>query len=131
MEDFVAPRPDGSLARYRWKLIGGQRIAVDKELSELVVKNYPNFPSGMRAAQNFWGCLSSLVFVGGFVALIWWPWWVPIIGVVVAYILFRTNKSSAADFVAQVAEQVPEFAKEMESKGVLRPASEFARSTDD
>ena len=70
MSEFVAPRSNGALARYKWLPINGKDHAVDQERSETVVREYPNFPVGMRAAQKFWGGISSLIFVGGFVALI-------------------------------------------------------------
>jgi hypothetical protein len=88
MSEFVAPRSNGSLARYKWLPINGKDHAVDQERSETVVREYPNFPVGMRAAQKFWGGISSLIFVGGFVALIWLPWYTPLIGLCVAYITF-------------------------------------------
>ena len=88
MSEFVAPRSNGSLARYKWLPINGKDHAVDQERSETVVREYPNFPVGMRAAQKFWGGISSLIFVGGFVALIWLPWYTLLIGLCVAYITF-------------------------------------------
>jgi hypothetical protein len=130
MSDLIAPRADGTLARYRWKAISGMQYAVDQERSEEVVANRADVPRGMPAAQRAWGVLASLVLVAGFVALVWLPWYTPIIGFFAAYALVRANKGSAADFIAQLSQEDPAFFTEMLQLGIIREKPERSSVTE-
>jgi hypothetical protein len=43
---------------------------------------------------------------------------------------FRANKSSAADFVAQIANQVPEFYQQMVSLEIIRARESFGQASE-
>lgn len=125
LPDFVAPRTDGTLARYRWKAISGVLYAVDQERSEDVLAKHPGVPPPTRVAHRFWSVVPALVLIGGLVALVWLPWYTPVIGFFLAYGLLRAMKAVAANWVADLSERDPGFLAQMLQLAVIREKSAF------
>jgi cytochrome c biogenesis protein CcdA len=97
-------------------------MAVNERLANAVLHHLPQINPGIRAADKFWKAVGPLVLVGGFVALIWWPWWTPIVGFVLASLIYRSALKSAADFVADAAKADPALCQSLEAAGVIRTA---------
>jgi len=96
----------------------------------VVVAQHPGIPKSMRAADAFWQWVAVIVLFGGFLSLIWLPWYAPIIGCILAFVVMRANKQSAADFVALVADSDAAFKEEMLLMAVLVPKEQLLHSGD-
>ena len=117
----LTPNTAGQIDRWHSYPAGnGKSIAVNERLANAILHRLPGIASGVKAADKFWKLVASLVFIGGFVALIWLPWWTPIVGFAVSMVLYRSALKSAADFVAQAAIKNPDLLRLLAEGGVVR-----------
>lgn len=117
MKHFLAPRPDGTIGRYFGATINGIQCGIDDERAANVLES---LSPQHRLRQSVVICLTAILFVGGFVALIWLPWYTPIVTIVFAYILFRINAASATNVIARVATDNPEAFQKLLELEVIR-----------
>jgi hypothetical protein len=119
-KDFVAPREDGTRVIYRAYVDMSPPLVVDAEKAFAVADDLGHFNPSYKWATTLYTIISYALIVGGFVALIWLPWWAPVVGIVLGVTLYRTNKKSCADFVAEIVQQDPEQRSRFLDAGVVR-----------
>jgi hypothetical protein len=119
--DVLAPRQDGTVARLRVYDEFTPPLAVDSDRAYAAVNVLGKYNPSYRSSTKFFTSLASLVLVGGIVALIWWPWWVPIVGFFLSYIMFKAAKQSCADFVRDIVRDNPTGREEMTRLGLIVP----------
>ena len=77
------------------------------------------FNSGYYYATMFWNVVSSLILVGGIILSFLWQWWAFIAGFVIAFVVFRSNKTSVADFAEQSLREHAEAYEHFASLGLV------------
>lgn len=71
-------------------------------------------------STKFYTMIAASLSLGGFVALIWWPWWVPVVGLFLGHMVFKSNKQSCADFVFEIIQANPEERARFMAAGIVR-----------
>jgi hypothetical protein len=117
--DLLAPRPDGTMARIRVFDDVLPPLAVDTDRAFAASRALGAYNPSYHWATKFFTSLASAILVGGFVALIWCPWWVPVVGAVVSYIMFKSAKQSCGDFVHDIVRDNATGREEMAQLGLL------------
>jgi len=119
-KDFVAPRADGTLARYRAYLDMNPVLIVDADRAFGIANELGKYNPSYRWSTALYTWIAFGLMVGGFVALFWLPWWTPIVGLVVGMAVFRSNKKSCADFVREIIQQHPGERARFAAAGIVR-----------
>lgn len=117
--DLLAPRSNGSIARIRVYDDFVPPLAVDTDRAFAASKALGAYNPSYHWSTKFFTSLASIILVGGFVSLFWWPWWVPIVGFVVSRIVFKAAKQSCADFVRDILRDDPTQSDRMAQLGLL------------
>lgn len=118
--DFTAPREDRTIGRYRAYLDMNPPLVVDCDRAYAAVDHLGTFNPSYRWSTKLFSALAAVSFFGGFVALLWCPWWTPIIGSIIGYILFKSSKQSCADFVRDIVRQNPTERDRFLAAGIVR-----------
>jgi hypothetical protein len=119
--DVLAPRPTGGVARYRIYEDFNPPLVVDSDRAYIEVRYLATFNPTYLWATRMFMFLSSAIFIGGFVSLIWWPWWVPLLGLFISTALYRGTKLSCADSVRDIVISNPEAIPLLVQAAVIRP----------
>ncbi len=117
--DILAPREDGSIAQVRVYDDFTPPLGVDCDRAYRAVGALGKYKPSYRWSTQLFTFLASAILVGGFVSLFWWPWWVPIIGVVVSRIIYKSAKQSCADFVREIIRDNATGANAMAQLGLI------------
>lgn len=118
-KDFLAPRHDKTIGRYRAYLDIAPPLIVDCDRAFAAVNYLGKFNPSYKWSTKLFTGLAGLVFFGGFVALIWWPWWTPILGVFLGHLLFKSSKQSCADFVFEIVRGNPREKAQLVAAGIV------------
>jgi hypothetical protein len=94
-------------------------LAVDTDRAFAASRALGEYNPSYHVSTKLFTTLASAILVGGFVALIWWPWWVPIIGFVVSRVMLKSAKQSCADFVHEIVRDRPMRREELARLGLL------------
>jgi hypothetical protein len=119
--DVLAPRPTGGVARYRIYDDFTPPLIVDPDRAYIEIRYLATFNPAYLWATRTFTALSTAIFLGGFVSLIWWPWWVPLLTVFVSTSLYRGIRLSCADSVREVVASHPEAIPLLIEAAVIRP----------
>lgn len=116
--DVVVPRQNKSIATIR-VYDGFHRLpGIGFELAHSKIEQMRAYNFGCYWATRTSSAIATLVLVGGFVAIIWWPWWIPNVGLCVAIILYRANNSSTVDFAREIIKNTPAGYIKMTNLGI-------------
>jgi hypothetical protein len=119
--DILGPRPTGGVAKYRVFEDLTPPLVVDTDRAYIEAKYLGTFNSGYYWAIKTYSFLAGILLLAGFVALFWFPWWTPILGLFFARALYQGTKVSSADFVREIVIGHPEAVPLLVSAGVIRP----------
>lgn len=86
--------------QYRARLV---RMHVDGNQAMSFLGHCREIPMRYRTATAAWASLGYLLLIAGFVALIWFPWWVPLVGIGGLLLIHSGNKESAMGFIKEAA----------------------------
>src|SRR3954466_10906796 len=92
--------------KYRAGLIQAE---VDQTLARRLLENSDLLPKRYRAAHYFWAWVWFLSFPLAAVCFIWVRWWVGLVVLLLALVLPRAIKKSAAGFVLEHALEDEKF----------------------
>ena len=101
-KDFLVPRANGTIARCRSYDDGAKVIIIDSEVAYVAKNILGQYNKSYKWATNFYEIIASILLPGGFISLIWFPWWIPILTTVVSYLIFKSTKLSCADFAYEI-----------------------------
>lgn len=118
--DFTAPRADKSIGRYRAYLDMSPPLTVDCDRAFAAVNELGKYNPGYKWSTKLFSGLAAVLFFGGFVALLWWPWWTPVVGVFLGYVTFKSSKQSCADFVCEIIRHDPAEKARFVAAGIVR-----------
>lgn len=119
-QDFTARREDGTLARYRAYPDLSPSLVVDCDRAYAAADALGEYNPSYRWTARVFTAIAAILLVGGFVALFWWPWWTPIVGVFLAHIVFKATKQSCADFVQEIVVGNPREKPRFVAAGIVR-----------
>jgi hypothetical protein len=117
--DLLAPRADGTMARIRVFDDVLPHLAIDTDRAFAASRALGGYNPSYHWATRFYTSLASAILIAGFVALFWWPWWVPIIGIVLSRTLFKSAKLSCGDFVHDIVRDRATGREEMARLGLV------------
>jgi hypothetical protein len=93
---------------------------VDSDRALIAIRYLGTFDPMFLWMTRIFMLFSTVVLACGFVALIWWPWWVPLVTSFVAVSTFRGSKLTCADFVRDTVISHPEAIAPLREAGVIR-----------
>ena len=96
-------------------------LVVDTDRAYTYMRLLRPYNPGYFWAPHLSSQLAAGLFYGGFVALIWWPWWTPLLGMTMAFALYSSLKVSCADYVREIVSAHPEAVAPLAAAGVIRP----------
>jgi len=121
---MLAPNPTRSGAIDRVLIIANgssPEKAVVLNVDELSKnsKLLTQFNPGYHYATKFWDAVSALILVGGIVLSFVWHWWAWIAGFVIAFVIYRSNRKSVADFAKEILDNDPNAIVHFASLGLI------------
>ncbi len=109
------------MARMRVYADSQPPLVIDVDRARANLATLGKYNASYSSSTLLFEWVSIGVRVGGFVALIWWPWWVPILGLIVGRIISKSAKESCADFAKDIVRENPLGALELSRLGVVLP----------
>lgn len=107
---------------------GTVRAQVDRSRAMRVCDNSPALPRRYRTTHLIWKNISFVLILGGFISLLWVPWWAGLGAVVLGFVIAPAVQKSAAQFVLQYALEDESFFRQMQDAGVLKAEHTSASS---
>jgi hypothetical protein len=92
---------------------------IDRDRAMRVCGNSPALPRRYRAAYLILRNITFFLILGGFIALLWAPWWACLGAVVLGFLVAPAVRQSAAKFVLRYSLEDESFFRQMVDGGVL------------
>jgi hypothetical protein len=118
--EVLAPRPTGGIGRYRVFEDFQPPLVVDSDRAYAEAHLLGSLLPRFRLLSRLWNVLSMTVFLGGFVSLIWWHWWVVPITLFASFAMYRGAKLSCADAVRDLVLIHPDLVPLLSKAGLVQ-----------
>jgi hypothetical protein len=117
----LAPRTvGGGVGHYRVYADFQPPLLVDSDRAYNASQLLGNHAKAYFWAYRMFWLLTAMTFFGGFLSLIWLPWWTPIGGLFLSGVIYRAARECCADFVHDIVAANPEVAEEFRAVGLIR-----------
>ena len=117
---ILAPRLDGGVGHYRVYADVEPPLLVDSDRAYNAHNLLGAYGKSYFWAYRLFWLLMATTFFGGFLSLIWWPWWTPIGGLFLTRVIYGSSKECCADFVRDVVAVNPESRERFAVVGLIR-----------